>query len=180
MLRTSLTCCRGARAFSSASVRRAGDTLTRVESGTYTAPLAKTVRNIKMFSLGSLVVSAAISPIFFLIDSEIDTPVRVAMVGIALATSACSTGVIAWVLKPYVVSGRLLSTSRASITRLDLLGRRFTSEIDTTTLRVDRNGRMFSNLRGGQSAGSGAFYIHENTPFWRQLGPKEQVQGPIL
>ncbi|BFZ58342.1 hypothetical protein PYCC9005_005404 [Savitreella phatthalungensis] len=141
--------------------------LTRADTSIYTAPLATTVRNIKIFSVSSFAASAAISPMFFLIDSEIDIPVRVALVGIAVATSALSTGVIAWVLKPYVVSGKLLGEQSASVTRLDLLGRRYTSTITGSELKIDRNGRMFANLRGNANE---PYYIHETSGFWKHLG----------
>lgn len=91
------------------------------------------------------------------------------MVGIALGTSALSTGVIQWVLKPYVISGRHLNSigeDKVDLCRLTWLGREKTTEVQTSTMKVEKNGRMFSNLvtNDGDS-----FYVHETTQFWRDL-----------
>ena len=143
--------------------------ITAVSSRAYIAPLKKTVRNIKYFSLSSLALSTMISPVFFLIDSEIEPAVRAVMVGIALGTSALSTGVIQWVLKPYVISGRHLNSigeDRVELQRLSWLGREKTIEVDASHLTVDKNGRMFSNLKTDTGD---CFYVHETTQFWRDL-----------
>jgi hypothetical protein len=83
------------------------NTLERASGTSYTAPLAKTVRNIKFFSLSSLGISTLISPVFFIIESDLDMAVRAAMVGVAILTSGVSTAVVAYVLKPYVVAARV-------------------------------------------------------------------------
>ncbi|ORY87064.1 hypothetical protein BCR37DRAFT_390777 [Protomyces lactucae-debilis] len=105
-----LALCHQARQASNASFQdpSATNTLDRANSSHYTAPLAKTVRNIKLFSLSSLTLSTLISPVFFVIESDLDVSVRAAMVGVAILTSGVSTAVVAWVLKPYVVAARVL------------------------------------------------------------------------
>lgn len=142
--------------------------ITAVSSTGYVAPLKKTVRNIKYFSLSSLALSTLISPVFLIIDSEIEPAVRAVMVGIALGTSALSTGVIQWVLKPYVIAGKYLNSvgkDRVQFSRLTWFGRETTTELETQDLTVDKNGRMFSNLKTKDDC----FYVHETTQFWRDL-----------
>lgn len=151
--------------------------ITSVSSTVYNAPLMKTVRNIKFFSLSSLALSTAISPVFFLIESEIDPAVRAVMVGIALGTSALSTAVIQWVLKPYVITGRNLNSigvDKVDLTRLTWFGGRRTTEVAVDTLRVEKNGRMFSNLVTPEGD---TFYVHETTKFWTHL-IKERKEQP--
>ncbi|CCG84485.1 protein of unknown function [Taphrina deformans PYCC 5710] len=146
--------------------------ITAVSSQTYEAPLKKTVRNIKLFSLSSLALSTLISPVFLLIESEIEPVVRAVMVGIALGTSALSTGVIQWVLKPYVIQGRALNsigTGRVEMHRLSWLGRQTATVVNPEDLTVDKNGRMFSNLK---AANGDCFYVHETTKFWQELTGK--------
>lgn len=151
--------------------------ITAVSSTVYNAPLMKTVRNIKFFSLSSLALSTAISPVFFIIESEIDPAVRAVMVGIALGTSALSTAVIQWVLKPYVITGKSLNSigvDKVDLTRLTWFGGRRTTEVAVDALRVEKNGRMFSNL---VTAEGDAFYVHETTKFWSHL-VKERKDQP--
>lgn len=143
--------------------------ITAVSSQKYTAPLMKTVRNIKFFSLSSLALSTLISPVFFIIDSEIEPAVRIIMVGIALGTSALSTAVIQWVLKPYVIEGKRLNSigdEAFVFERLSWLGQRRSITVNPQELVVEKNGRMFSNLK---SADGDCFYIHETTKFWKDL-----------
>ena len=148
--------------------------ITPVSSDTYTAPLKKTVRNIKFFSLSSLAVSTLISPVFFIIESEVDMAVRAVMVGIALATSALSTGLIQWVLKPYCMSGQVLA-GKVKLNRMTWLGRSRSTIIDPATLRVEKNGRMFSNLT--TLDGKDQFYVHETTKFWRHI--QKDIARPL-
>lgn len=94
---------------------------------------------------------------------------RVAMVGVALSTSALSTGVIQWVLKPYVTAGRRLNSvgsDRVELNRLSWLGGTKTAVLDIKDLTVDKNGRMFSNLK---TKDGDSFYIHESTKFWNEI-----------
>lgn len=149
--------------------------ITAVSSTAYIAPLKKTVRNIKYFSLSSLALSTLISPVFFIIDSEIEPVVRVVMVGIALGTSALSTAVIQWVLKPYVIAGKHLNSigeDKVDLCRLTWLGREKMTEVQTSSLKVEKNGRMFSNL---VTSKGDHFYIHETTQFWRDLTKDRQL-----
>lgn len=154
--------------------------ITAVSSTAYNAPFRKTVRNIKYFSLSSLALTTLISPVFFIIDADIDMAVRAIMVSIALGTSALSTGVIQWVLKPYVIAGRQLNSTsgeKVDLCRLTWLGQERLTEVRTSTLKVEKNGRMFSNLVSDKGD---HFYIHETTKFWRDLTTKKQKQEDIV
>lgn len=76
----------------------------------YTGPLARTFRNLKLFSLSSLGLITGLSPVIFVIDAPgIPMSARCAMVGTALAMSGASTGLIAWSGAPYVSSMRRLA-----------------------------------------------------------------------
>lgn len=148
-----------------------------VSTTDYEAPLKKTVRNIKIFSISSLVVSTLISPVFFIIESQVDNSVRAAMIGIALGTSGLSTAVIQWVLKPYCISGKILSETGFTMDRLTWFGRRRTTIVDARNLKIDKNGRMFANLT--TEDGKDHYYVHEQTHFWRQLVKNIQSQKDI-
>ena len=76
------------------------------EHGVYQGPLSNTFRRLKLFSLGSFGLSAVLAPFLFIIESNLPTSARFALVGIALGTSGLSTSLVAWCAKPYVLMMR--------------------------------------------------------------------------
>ncbi|KIM82586.1 hypothetical protein PILCRDRAFT_27898, partial [Piloderma croceum F 1598] len=77
----------------------------------YKGPLAPTFKRLKLFSLASLGLSAALSPFMFIIESPLPTSARVGLAGVALATSGISTFIVDWCGKPYVGTLRHLHPS---------------------------------------------------------------------
>ena len=75
----------------------------------YDGPLATTFRRLKILSLASLTLTSALSPFFFILDTT-SVPVvgRLALAGIAMATSGVSTALVAWCGRPYVTHLRFL------------------------------------------------------------------------
>ncbi|KAI9250136.1 hypothetical protein BDA99DRAFT_522929 [Phascolomyces articulosus] len=72
------------------------------ETVIYTGPLANVAKKLKLFSVTSLGLGTGISPFVFVIDVPVPFIAKAALVGAAVATSAASTGLIQWVMSPYV------------------------------------------------------------------------------
>ncbi|KAI8137774.1 hypothetical protein BJV82DRAFT_674404 [Fennellomyces sp. T-0311] len=68
----------------------------------YNGPLAGVAKKLKLFSVTSLGLGVGISPFVFAIDVPVPFVAKAALVGAAVATSAASTGLIQWVMSPYV------------------------------------------------------------------------------
>lgn len=81
---------------------------------TYEGPLARTFTRLKLFSLASLGLASVLTPVLLLAPGEISLAGRVGLCITALATSAVSTALIAWIGTPYVGSMRLLSPSTST------------------------------------------------------------------
>jgi hypothetical protein len=75
----------------------------------YHGPLARTFKRLKLFSLSSLGLSAALTPFIFVIDSSLPTPARIALALTAIGTSGSSTALVGWCGAPYVSSMSRLS-----------------------------------------------------------------------
>ncbi|KXN87462.1 hypothetical protein AN958_08767 [Leucoagaricus sp. SymC.cos] len=74
----------------------------------YVGPLESTFRRLKIFSLASLTLSTTLAPFIFVIESNLPPTARLALASIAITTSATSTGLVAWVGKPYVTRLRYI------------------------------------------------------------------------
>jgi hypothetical protein len=100
------------------SVRAEGTSSSSILA-TYQAPLAKTFFRLKLFSLSSLTLATALSPVLMLAPAEIGYAGRLGLCVAALATSGSSTALLAWIGKPYVAEMKLLSgpASRAKLIR---------------------------------------------------------------
>lgn len=85
------------------------------ELASYAGPLASTFTRLKLFSLGSLGLASVLTPILLLAPGEISLAGRVGLCITALATSAVSTALIAWIGTPYVGTMRLLQPSPSPI-----------------------------------------------------------------
>jgi hypothetical protein len=104
----------------------------------YQGPLTNTFRRLKIFSLSSLTLSAALSPFVFVIEaSGIPLSARFALAGIAISTSGVSTALIAWCGSPYVTKLQRVEKEHAlQMTTLTLgLHERITSVYDTSFLK---------------------------------------------
>lgn len=74
----------------------------------YHGPLAPTFRRLKLFSVTSFGLSAALSPIMFIIESSLPMGARASLAGIALSTSGISTMLVSWCGSTYVTTLRHL------------------------------------------------------------------------
>ncbi|KAI8061867.1 uncharacterized protein B0P05DRAFT_581268 [Gilbertella persicaria] len=84
-------------------IKRQSSTSSKEEPVTiYTGPLANVAKKLKLFSITSLGLGTGISPFVFAIDVPVPFVAKAALVGAAVATSAASTGLIQWVMSPYV------------------------------------------------------------------------------
>ena len=81
----------------------------------YRGPLTTTFRRLKILSLSSLTLTFALSPFFFILETTASVPVvgRLALAGIAMATSGVSTALVAWCGRPYVTTLRFLTPAGA-------------------------------------------------------------------
>lgn len=69
---------------------------------TYVGPIASTLYRLKLFSMVSLALASAFTPVFLLAPAEIGMFGRISMSLTALAASGISTGIIGWIGSPYV------------------------------------------------------------------------------
>lgn len=69
---------------------------------TYTGPMAATFYRLKLFSLGSLTLASAFTPVFLLAASDLSLAGRLGLSATAIVTSVVSTALVAWIGKPYV------------------------------------------------------------------------------
>ncbi|KAI0753121.1 hypothetical protein C8Q80DRAFT_1050972, partial [Daedaleopsis nitida] len=81
----------------------------------YHGPLTTTYRRLKIFSLTTLSLTFALSPLIFVIETTSSVPVvaRFALAGMAMAASGVSTALVAWVGRPYVAVLRWLKPDGA-------------------------------------------------------------------
>lgn len=81
----------------------------------YHGPLTTTYRRLKIFSLSTLTLTAALTPLIFVIETTSSIPVvaRFALAGMAMAASGVSTSLVAWVGRPYVSTLRWLKPEGA-------------------------------------------------------------------
>ncbi|KAI0696685.1 hypothetical protein C8T65DRAFT_663438 [Cerioporus squamosus] len=80
------------------------------EDEVYHGPLTNTYRRLKIFSLSTLSLTFALTPLIFVIETTSSVPVvaRFALAGMAMAASGVSTSLVAWVGRPYVATLRWL------------------------------------------------------------------------
>ena len=104
----------------------------------YQGPLTNTFRRLKIFSLSSLTLSAALSPLIFIIEApNIPLSARFGLAGVAITTSGVSTALIAWCGSPYVTKLQRIEKEHAlRMTTLTLgLHERITTVFDTSFLK---------------------------------------------
>ncbi|KAH7875456.1 uncharacterized protein C8R40DRAFT_1104240 [Lentinula edodes] len=77
----------------------------------YNAPLTSTFRRLKIFSLASFSLSCSLAPLIFIIESQLPFFARTCLAGLAVGTSGVSTGLIAWVGRPYVTTLRRIDSN---------------------------------------------------------------------
>ncbi|KAJ3823500.1 hypothetical protein F5880DRAFT_1482095 [Lentinula raphanica] len=87
----------------------------------YNAPLTSTFRRLKIFSLASLSLSCSLAPLIFVIESQLPFFARTCLAGLAVGTSGVSTGLIAWVGRPYVTTLRRLEPEDGAPMGLELI-----------------------------------------------------------
>ncbi len=80
----------------------------------YTGPLAAAYHRVKLFSISSLGLAAALTPVIFIVEAPIPTSARAALALTAVVASGSSTALIAWCGAPYVQSIRHLAPSAPS------------------------------------------------------------------
>ncbi|KAI0688171.1 hypothetical protein C8T65DRAFT_675118, partial [Cerioporus squamosus] len=86
------------------------------EDEVYHGPLTNTYRRLKIFSLSTLSLTFALTPLIFVIETTSSVPVvaRFALAGMAMAASGVSTSLVAWVGRPYVATLRWLKPEAAT------------------------------------------------------------------
>ncbi|CAO3655170.1 unnamed protein product [Mucor fragilis] len=105
----------------------------------YTGPLANVAKKLKLFSITSLGLGCGISPFVFAIDVPVPFVAKAALVGVAVATSAASTGLIQWVMSPYVTKITIpKQVEQGQVPKeLTIHTLSFTAKDHTTTVPVD-------------------------------------------
>ncbi|KAG2217866.1 hypothetical protein INT45_012781 [Circinella minor] len=135
----------------------------------YTGPLSNVAKKLKIFSVTSLGLGTGISPFVFLIDVPVPFIAKAALVGAAVTTSAASTGLIQWVMSPYVT--KISQTNdELTIHTLSFLARDHQTKVPIESLGPAS--RIFTSLMvmdpskaSGQVNGKAAkpkslFYVH--------------------
>ncbi|KAI9482739.1 MAG: hypothetical protein EXX96DRAFT_498329 [Benjaminiella poitrasii] len=115
----------------------------------YTGPLANVAKKLKLFSITSLGLGVGISPFVFAIDVPVPFIAKAALVGAAVATSAASTGLIQWVMSPYVTKITIPEQPKDELPKaLNIHTLSFTAKDYVTTVPVDSLGpasRIFTS-----------------------------------
>lgn len=74
--------------------------------------MAKTLRRLKMFSLGSLFITTLATPVFIFTPVDLAMGIRAGICLAAISTSAIGNAVVAWMGAPYVGRMELVSPPR--------------------------------------------------------------------
>ncbi|KAL0089422.1 hypothetical protein F4703DRAFT_1465654 [Phycomyces blakesleeanus] len=102
----------------------------------YEGPLANVAKKLKLFSITSLGLGTGISPFIFMIDVPVPFVAKAALAGAAIVTSAASTGLIQWVMSPYVT--KITTTCPEPVpTQLTLHTLNFFAKEHKTTVPTD-------------------------------------------
>ncbi|KAI9361351.1 hypothetical protein BD770DRAFT_441373 [Pilaira anomala] len=117
----------------------------------YTGPLANVAKKLKLFSITSLGLGAGISPFIFAIDVPVPFVAKAALAGAAIVTSSASTGLIQWVMSPYVTKITMPSNTKEDELPKELTFHTlsFTARDHATTVSIDALGpasRIFTSL----------------------------------
>ncbi|GAA5811038.1 hypothetical protein MFLAVUS_004467 [Mucor flavus] len=116
----------------------------------YTGPLANVAKKLKLFSVTSLGLGFGISPFIFAIDVPVPFVAKAALAGAAIVTSSASTGLIQWVLSPYVTKITMPSNTKVDELpkELTIHTLSFTARDHATTVPLDAIGpasRIFTS-----------------------------------
>ncbi|KAI7883387.1 uncharacterized protein EV154DRAFT_428243 [Mucor mucedo] len=116
----------------------------------YNGPLANVAKKLKLFSITSLGLGTGISPFVFAIDVPVPFVAKAALVGAAVITSSASTGLIQWVMSPYVTKITMPSSTKESELpkELTIHTLSFTARDHVTTVPLDALGpasRIFTS-----------------------------------
>ncbi|KAF8918211.1 hypothetical protein CPB85DRAFT_1214482 [Mucidula mucida] len=103
----------------------------------YQGPLTPTFRRLKILSLSSLGATTAISPFFFIIESNLPTVARISLAGIAVTTSLVSTAMVSYFTRPYVTSLRRIPGGELEITTYSLFLKPLITKIYDTDFLAD-------------------------------------------
>lgn len=138
----------------------------------YTGPLANVAKKLKLFSITSLGLGTGISPFVFLIDVPVPWGAKAALVGAAIATSAASTGLIQWVMSPYVTKITRSPADKDQLTfhTLSLLAREHQTTVSVqhlqpatrifTSLMVNDPAKATGRIAGKSAKPKLLFYVH--------------------
>lgn len=110
----------------------------------YTGPMANVAKKLKLFSITSLGLGVGISPFVYLIDVPVPFVAKTALVGAAVATSAASTGLIQWVMSPYVTKITQSSPDQVTLHTLSFLAKEHTTTVPVDALAPAT--RIFTSL----------------------------------
>ncbi|KAI9304436.1 hypothetical protein BJ944DRAFT_163580 [Cunninghamella echinulata] len=113
----------------------------------YTGPLSNVAKKLKLFSVTSLGLGCGISPFIFIIDVPVPLIAKTALVGAAIATSGASTGLIQWVMSPYVTkitADNTLEPKELEIHTLSFLAKDHVTKVSVNALQP--SSRIFTSL----------------------------------
>lgn len=130
----------------------------------YVGPMGSTFYRLKLFSMGSLVLASAFTPVFLLAPAELGMSARVGLALTALATSGVSTSIVGWIGAPYV--GKMSLQQQASTGRPAIVANTLTwrlQPLQTTIYEpslIRPTSRPFANWELPQEPGVGATLPH--------------------
>ncbi|KAI9319608.1 hypothetical protein BX666DRAFT_1852740 [Dichotomocladium elegans] len=110
----------------------------------YHGPLANVAKKLKLFSITSLGLGVGIAPFVYLIDVPVPFVAKTALVGAAVATSAASTGLIQWVMSPYVTKITQESPDTITLHTLSFLAKEHSTTVPINALAPAS--RIFTSL----------------------------------
>lgn len=121
-----------------APVAEAPSTTSGSVVATYEAPLGKTFRRLKTFSLSSLTIASLATPALLLAPGEYTLFARSSMAITALSTSGLSTALIAFLGGPYVATMRLVELPSPAAEGEEETEPRHVIELDTYSWRLQK------------------------------------------
>lgn len=136
----------------------------------YTGPLANVAKKLKLFSITSLGLGTGISPFVFVIDVPIPFVARATLVTAAIATSAASTGLIQWVMSPYVTKITTPDSKHLTFHTLNFFAKEHQTIVPVealgpatrifTTMMVTNMDEAKGQVAGKPAKPKSLFYIH--------------------
>jgi hypothetical protein len=145
----------------------------------YRGPLAATYKNLKIFSLSSLALTATFTPLIFMMESSVPPSARFALAGVTLLAGGSSTAVIAWCGKPYVSVLRKLGTQGLEMTTTTMFLQPLTTRVYDVNFLIDSK-RPFAKWELAETIKLPPSKVVESSPREETIAETFDANGNVL